>query len=68
MKPTDIKKALEMYPNRSTDVAFELLQEWRKSVEDAGQAFDILYKALMHKNVNLKAIACKLMDGSLGDQ
>ena len=57
-----------MNPNSTGEAAHEMLQEWMKSVQDASQAFNILYKALMHKNVNLKAIAYKLKEGLLPDQ
>ena len=68
MKNEDIKKAMGMYPNSTGEAAHETLHEWRKSVEDPAEAFDMLYKALTHKNVNLKSIAYKLRNGTLADQ
>ena len=68
MNTEDIKKAQGMYPSSTCEAAHEMLHKWRKSVKDPAQAFDILYKALMHKNVNFIAIANELKTGSLAHQ
>ena len=67
MRHKDTQKALERHPDSSTDAAYDVLHEWKKSVKDPVEAFEILYDALTHKNVNLIEIANKLKNRSLGD-
>ena len=63
----DTQKALEKHPDSSTDAAYDVLHEWKKSVKDPVVAFEILYDSLTHKKVNLIEIANKLKNRSLGD-
>ena len=67
MEDINVRKATEKYHNNSTEIACELLQQWKESVADPVQAFDILHKALLHKEVKLISIASKLRYGSLED-
>ena len=50
MEHHGIQRALERHQNSINDAVYDILQEWRKSVQDPVEAVETLHEALTHQS------------------